>query len=149
MDYVIREAIIQYGETKKRKRYKLFKNTNLRELKDALTIQLGIQEEATSRGMGKIDIKLARIEKDTISGKPKNFMFTTEDSFGLELPELLKEESLLNDKFYVHFSFYSKWNMFPIILRFVNEYDVVFYDSNVCTLFISIRSEKGAGVAKV
>ena len=44
MDYVIREAIIQYGETKKRKRYKLFKNTNLRELKDALTIQLGIQE---------------------------------------------------------------------------------------------------------
>lgn len=44
MDYVIREAIIQYGETKERKRNKLFKNTNLRELKDALTIQLGIQE---------------------------------------------------------------------------------------------------------
>ncbi len=79
--FVIREVIIQYGTMaeKERKKYKLHRNTNLKELKDRLVNELGIQEEATKRGMGKIDLKLAR--KEMSSERAKELFFYNRGQF--------------------------------------------------------------------
>ena len=85
MAEVVLEAIIQYdtvseqrgGKERKRLKVKLGPETTLSTLKTEVIQSLGLFEEAQKRGMSKIDVILARIEKSsTVS---KNFTFTTNE----------------------------------------------------------------------